>query len=821
MLREMASASCKACAGVSTRSARHQETVPPSVKGDLFGRMNGKFNSRCPAPARERSLAAVEANESFPSRFANGGRLRTEFCFVPVPPAGMIDCMQTRNSALILWAIPLLALVPICNLAAQLKVGVFDVDATPPVGSALMYDTMTESSAPLRAKGIVLTGAEQPIVLCAVDWIGIANEGQDEWRKALAEAAQTEVERVTVTTLHQHDAPMCDFLANRILAEHGLDHELFDTRFARRVIAETAGAVERALVRAREVSHLGLGMAQVEKVASNRRIMGADGKVRSVRWTACREAELREEPAGTIDPMLRMISFWSGEEPLAVLTYYATHPQSYYRTGNANPDFPGMARMIRQHTLEVPHIHFNGAGGNIGAGKWNDGSPENRGQLAWRLAEGMRAAWENTEKRPIRGEDVSWRMESVRLPPRSSLEAASAKRILEDETASVGEKKSAAMRLAWLERCAAGKGIDIPMLQLGPARVLHLPGEPAVEYQLAAQGMRPDLFVAVAGYTDYGPGYICLEEHYSQGGYEDSERASRVDPDVEAELDGAMRRLLGSEALPPLIQALRFYSSFDQTLQADLANGDGQLYWAPSMDQRFDGRPGLPEDGSVERVPERGRLGGALRFHRKSSARLFYQGQGNVPYAENNWSGTVSFWLRLSPVEDLETGFCDPVQITPRAWNDAAFFVEFENREGRAPFRLGVYSDYNVWNPEDREWAEIPFDEKPLLEVEENFFSRSRWTHVAFVWQGLNVGGGGSVSTARLYVDGKDCGAISGRDLRMDWQVDRVLIMMGLNYVGFFDELSVFDRALKPAEIRWLQAEPDILKGNRFEELSR
>jgi hypothetical protein len=48
-----------------------------------------------------------------------------------------------------------------------------------------------------------------------------------------------------------------------------------------------------------------------------------------------------------------------------VLSYYASHPQSYYRIGTANPDFPGLARFFRQ--LAVPdalHIHFNGAGTN-------------------------------------------------------------------------------------------------------------------------------------------------------------------------------------------------------------------------------------------------------------------------------------------------------------------------------------------------------------------------------------------------------------------------------------------------------------------------
>ncbi len=85
------------------------------------------------------------------------------------------------------------------------------------------------------------------------------------------------------------------------------------------------------------------------------------------------------------------------------MTFYATHPQSYYRTGMANPDFPGLARNARQKETGIPHIHFNGAGGNIGAGKWNDGSHENRQILADRVAAGMKQAWEDTTKIPNLG----------------------------------------------------------------------------------------------------------------------------------------------------------------------------------------------------------------------------------------------------------------------------------------------------------------------------------------------------------------------------------------------------------------------------------
>jgi hypothetical protein len=71
-----------------------------------------------------------------------------------------------------------------------------------------------------------------------------------------------------------------------------------------------------------------------------------------------------------------------------------------------------------------------------------------------------------------------------------------------------------------------------------------MPGELFVEYQLAAKKMRPDDFVVMAAYGDYGPGYIGTEIAYSQGGYETSERASRVAPEVEGVLMEGLKKLL-------------------------------------------------------------------------------------------------------------------------------------------------------------------------------------------------------------------------------------------------------------------------------------
>src|SRR3954452_12217682 len=137
----------------------------------------------------------------------------------------------------------LATLSPAAWADGPLKVGVFAVDASPPIGSPMAYDPTKEVVQPLSCRGVVLIGDGDPVVLCAVDWIGIGNDGQAEFRAALAKAAGTTAKRVSVHALHQHDAPHCDFSADRLLAPQGINREVYDANFARGVIARAAGAV--------------------------------------------------------------------------------------------------------------------------------------------------------------------------------------------------------------------------------------------------------------------------------------------------------------------------------------------------------------------------------------------------------------------------------------------------------------------------------------------------------------------------------------------------------------------------------------------------
>ena len=99
--------------------------------------------------------------------------------------------MKTRLCLLVL-CLALPRFLPASEVPGQLRVGVFDVDASPPVGSPLAYDPATGIQTPLSCRGLVLLGSGKPIVLCAIDWIGLSNGGHLAFRQGLARGAATD-----------------------------------------------------------------------------------------------------------------------------------------------------------------------------------------------------------------------------------------------------------------------------------------------------------------------------------------------------------------------------------------------------------------------------------------------------------------------------------------------------------------------------------------------------------------------------------------------------------------------------------------------------
>ncbi len=207
--------------------------------------------------------------------------------------------------------------------------------------------------------------------------------------------------------------------------------------------------------------------------------------------------------------------------------------------------------------------------------------------------------------------------------------------------------------------------------------------------------------------------------------------------------------------------------------------------------------PGLPGD-HVGIEATGGRWGGGLRFRDVSERVVLFRGKDNTPYGTRSFGMTVSFWLRVDPEKGLKPGYVDPLQITDKTWNDASLFVDFTKDDQPRHFRLGVFSDYAHWNPADTRWEDIPVAKRPMVVVEKTPFAGDRWTHVAFSLANLNSGNADGI--ARLYLDGKPQGTLDG-DYRFTWSADGLAIMLGIQYIGYLDDLAIFSRSLQPAEI--------------------
>ena len=426
----------------------------------------------------------------------------------------------------------------------MLQLATFQSDVTPPLGHPLCagwYPPAKGIADPLSALGLILVPDDQlPIVLCALDWAELSNGDYDRWREELAQAVGTEAERVAVHCIHAHDTPWPDRDAQDILDAHGCPNIIMTGDWAEKVRAQAAQAAGAAMTKLQPCTDIAVGQAKVERVASNRRVMGPDGKVAGVRWTQCRDPQVRDAPEGIIDPMLKTIGFYQGETPLALLHYYAVHPTSEDGTGLVTPEFVGLARNRRREESGVPHIYFTGCAGNVTAGKYNDGIADNRELFTGRIHRAMLEAEQGSARQPL--ERVRWTVEPVRLPPREDL--AEENLLAQIASAATGAKvhSKAALMLTYLRR--RERPIPITCLHLNDGvAVVHLPGEIFIEYQLHAQESRPDAFVAVAGYGDLGTGYITLARSFAEGGYEpvDAFVSGRSEKIVRAAIEKVLR----------------------------------------------------------------------------------------------------------------------------------------------------------------------------------------------------------------------------------------------------------------------------------------
>jgi hypothetical protein len=434
---------------------------------------------------------------------------------------------------------------------SPLRVATFVADITPPVGEPLVggfCKPVAKIEHPLLAKGIVLADGGGTYVLCSLDLCALCNGSFDRLRQAIAEAAGTVPRRVGLHEIQQHTAGIVDMDAQQLLDRQEKPPAISTAQYLDAAIRNTAAAVREAAGRLRAVTHVGAGQAAVDRVASSRRIRMPDGRI-VARMSATRDPVLKDLPEGVIDPNVRSLVFFDGETPLACIHAYAMHPQSFYGDGRVSYDVPGIARERLEKETGVVQVYLPGCGGNVTMGKYNDGTPEARTALAERLYDAMARSVKGVKREPVA--PIEWKVAELRLPLRGGEADAEARlqRTIASAAESPNARIKAAMNLAWIARVKANRPVEISCLRLGSVRILNLPGDTFVEYQLWAEQACPDKFVLVAGFGDFGMYYLCTDQAYvDQGGYEQS--FTFVDP-CEKLVKAAMAEVLGSEPSRP------------------------------------------------------------------------------------------------------------------------------------------------------------------------------------------------------------------------------------------------------------------------------
>ena len=410
--------------------------------------------------------------------------------------------------------------------AEPLSICVFQCDATPPLGSPLCDAAGAAGQGDRRSAVGPRRGARgrRASRSCCARSIGSAS----------ATAATTPVARPwprrparrpiawPCIRLHQHDAPGCDFEAEALLASHGLSGA--DVRRGlrpqddRRARPRRCGSRSTNRRRSRTWAWASAGSSTWPRTAG---CWAPTASVKYVRYSSDRDPAGRAAPEGTIDPQVRLVSFWNGEQPLAVLSYYATHPQSYYGQGGVSYDFVGMARAAAR----------SGA-----AGRAADSFQRRRGQrggrqvqrrLAGESAAAGRAAGRR-HGRGLGGDQATSRSPPPTSPGASGVSSCRPAPAIVDEgpLAKTLDNPQPSGRRSHPRRDRSGLG------RAGQGRARNRAELPAAGRCLRAahagravrristgrrRRMKPEAFVAMAAYGDYGPGYIGTRIAYTQG----------------------------------------------------------------------------------------------------------------------------------------------------------------------------------------------------------------------------------------------------------------------------------------------------------------
>jgi len=442
---------------------------------------------------------------------------------------------QSAALGTVALALPKDAAAAQASEASGLKIVTFQVDVTPPIGEPLAYDPNEKIDTSIYVSGIILDDGKTRAVWVSCDYIYICGESYVRWVETIAKQAGTVKENVFLHAVHQHDSIRWAPEYNPKSGEAG--PLVVSLEYCEKSLKDVSEAIAQAVSgQWQSVGKLLTAETRIGGLASNRRLVDENGKFAHTRFSGKNPPALQAFPVGNIDPLLRTICLENTDgRRIVVLHFYATHPMAAYRRKMVSTDVPGRAlRHVQENDDSVAlNIYFTGCAGDITFGKYNlTGDAEAIEQLGKRLGEGMLQNLRRLEEQPMSPLEI--KRVVVEVPFHPSL-----------MPASTYSGEHAQERRYVLETIDRWRQSSVARMSLGPKTHLlsFALSEVFVDYQLYAQSLIPEHFLATAAYGNgvywYIPTKAAFEE---EGGYETSDRACVVTPEIDGFLREALRQ---------------------------------------------------------------------------------------------------------------------------------------------------------------------------------------------------------------------------------------------------------------------------------------
>lgn len=212
------------------------------------------------------------------------------------------------------------------DAAAALRVGIAEVDITPPVGfpmAGYYHERLAEGTIDsLKAKAIVFREGETAGALVVCDLIGIATDLSREVRRRVSEKTGIPASNIVIAATHSHTAP--DYMKELWLYLGKEKQEPLRAEYIEKLIRGPVDAIVRAHGDAGN-SMVSTGAAlQTTPVAFNRRFVMRDGSVQT--WQALSNPEV-VRAAGPIDPRIELLAIRNPDDGKVrgVLSNFALH----------------------------------------------------------------------------------------------------------------------------------------------------------------------------------------------------------------------------------------------------------------------------------------------------------------------------------------------------------------------------------------------------------------------------------------------------------------------------------------------------------------